>query len=387
MTAFRAYRQFALTLALFATAAARAGSNIVDLHPGAWEADPGAVLSFSTPAEAPLGALTVHHGGAVLRGMGFTDGTIDFDVREEPDNQGIPGLWFHRRDAQVAENVYLRIDSDCPRSVECLQYAPVAHGNVQWDVFPQFQAGAPVHATGWNHVRLVISGQRLDVFINSERKPSLSVGRLEGDAASGGLEVWGDATYANFVLDPGSTGGLDPLPAPDPTAEDPTLLREWRLSPVGQLARGQAVSLEDEPASTNAWPAISAERKGFVNLGRDHGTTRGTPDLAWLHATVESDHDQVRRVSLGWAREVWIFVNGKPAFVSTNAYYPSSARRGLGRMALDNGSFNLPLRAGHNDIEVAISDDLQSSRHWGWGFIWKFDQVAGLKFPATVAGM
>jgi hypothetical protein len=95
----------------------------------------------------------------------------------------------------------------------------------------------------------------------------------------------------------------------------------------------------------------------------------------------------VRRVSLGWAREVWIFVNGKPVFVSANTYYPSSARKGLGRMALDNGSFNLPLRAGRNDIELAISDDLQSSHHWGWGFMWKFDQVTGLKFPATVAGM
>ena len=27
-------------------------------------------------------ALTVRHGGAVLRGVDFTDGTIDFDIRE-----------------------------------------------------------------------------------------------------------------------------------------------------------------------------------------------------------------------------------------------------------------------------------------------------------------
>ena len=87
-------------------------------------------------------------------------------------------------------------------------------------------------------------------------------------------------------------------------------------------------------------------------------------------------------MSLGWAREVWVFVNGKPVFVAPNAYYPSSARRGLGRMTLDNES-----RAGRNDIELAISDDLESSRHYGWGFVWKFDQVAGLELHKASSGM
>ena len=380
--------RFALLLAaVFALASADAQPVAVDLHPAAWLPEAGAELAFSQGADVPRGALTVRHGGAVLRGVDFADGTIDFDIREEPDNGGIPGLWFHRRDAQVAENVYLRTDAGCPASIECVQYAPVAHGNVQWDVYPEFQAAAPVHATGWNHVRLVISGRRMQVFVNAQAAPSLVVGQLEGDAAAGGLQLWGDATYANLVLAPGAVAGLDPRPQPDPDAGDPNFLREWRLAPVGQLARGQSVALVDEPASPQDWPALSAERKGFVNLGRSHGTTLGTPDLAWLHSDVEADKDQVRRVSLGWAREVWVFVNGKPVFVAHNAYYPPSARKGLGRMDLGDGSFNLPLRAGHNDIELAISDDLQSSHHYGWGFVWRFDQTTGLRLPPAPSGM
>ena len=227
----------------------------------------------------------------------------------------------------------------------------------------------------------------MQVFINAQAAPSLIVGRLEGDDAHGGLQLRGDATYANVVLAQDAVAGLDPRPLPDATAGEPTFLREWRLAPVGQLARGQSVSLADEPASPQDWPTLSAERKGFVNLGRAHGTTLGTPDLAWLHADVDADKDQVRRVSLGWAREVWVFVNGKPVFVAQNAYYPPSARKGLGRMDLSDGSFNLPLRAGHNDIELAISDDLQSSHHYGWGFVWKFDQTTGLRLPPAPSGM
>jgi hypothetical protein len=30
--------------------------------------------------------------------------------------------------------------------------------------------------------------------------------------------------------------------------------------------------------------------------------------------------------------------DGKPVFVATNAYYPSTARKGLGNMSLDNAS-------------------------------------------------
>lgn len=383
------FARVALTTALLTTAAAAsgAGHKAVDLHASGWEPDAGAELSYSQPADAPGGALTVRHGGALLRHAEFKDGTIEFDVREEPDNQGFPGLWFHRRDAQVAEEVYLRPDPACPKSVECVQYAPVARGNMQWDVFPEYEGAAPVHETGWNHVRVVVSGLRALVFVNREPKPSLVVGRLESDSADGGLELWGDASYANLQVTPGEVEGLDSRPLPDPSADDPLFLRDWRLAPVGQLARGQAVSLADEPAYSPAWSPITAERKGFVNLGRSHGTARGTPDVAWLHASIEADHDQVRRVSLGWAREVWVFVNGKPVFVAANAYYPSSARRGLGRMTLDNGSFNLPLRAGRNDIELALSDDLEASRHYGWGFMWKFDQVTGLKLRNGPPGL
>jgi len=376
------------TFAAFPSSYARAASAAVDMHPSAWQADGGAALAFSQPTDMTGGVLTVKHGGAILRDTTFSDGTIEFDVREEAGNEGIPGVWFRRRDAQVAENVYLRPDSPCPQSIECIQYAPVSHGNVQWDVYPEYQAAAPVHATGWNHVRLVVSGQRMNVFVNGEATPSLIVALLEGDARQGGVELWGDAAYANVKIAPGAVDGLDPHPLPDPAQNDPTYLRQWQLAPIGQLARGQTVSLSDEPAAPQTWPKLVAERKGFVNLGRNNGTTRGTPDLAWLHTSVDADHEQVRRISLGWAREIWIFVNGKPVFVGTNHYYPATVRKApLGRMALGNDTFDLPLRAGRNDIEVALSDDLPSTRHWGWGFIWKFDQVDGLQLPPVSSGM
>jgi len=340
-------------------------------------------VEFLRRAGFPHGLMHVTGGGATLVGRRFANGTIDFDIMEDADNQGIPGVWFRERDADSAENVYLRLDADCPRSIECVQYAPVRHGNVQWDVFPEYESGAPVHASGWNHVRLVVSGARMDVFVNGQATPALRVGHLEGDAAGGSLQLRGDATFANLVLAEGAVHGLSPVPLPDPVANDPRYLRHWEIAPTGPW-QGQEVDWSSCPAATAAWRPLDAGRKGFVDVGREHGTPRGTPDLAWIRTTVVSERATTRHVAFGWAREAWVFVNGQRVFADRNLYYPASGRKSpMGRLSIDNGGFDVPLRAGANDIAVALANDLHSpsGRHWGWGFEWRFDDVSGLILP------
>jgi hypothetical protein len=55
-----------------------------------------------------------------------------------------------------------------------------------WDLFPRYQSSAPLRQGGWNHVKLVISGRRMNIFINGAREPTLKIGRLEGDNDGGG---------------------------------------------------------------------------------------------------------------------------------------------------------------------------------------------------------
>ena len=375
-----------LAAALIATTAvARPGPPMaIDMTPDHW-ASPGR-LAFSTRAGYPHGLMAVRGDGATLQGVDFRDGTIEFDLLEDADNQGIAGLWFHQRDADTAENVYLRIDAGCPGSVECVQYAPVSHGNVQWDAYPEYERSAPVHATGWNHLKLVVSGRRMNVYVNHEARPSLRVGSLEGDAPGGQLQLRGDATFANLVITPGATEALAPTPTPDPTAADGRYLRHWQLATAGHWTPGHDVAIGERPAASADWTPLAAERKGFVNLGRAHGTRAGAPDLAWLATIVTSDRPRRVHVALGWAREVWVFVNGQRVFADRNLYYPASGRKPpLGRLSIENGGFDLPLRAGANDIAIAIADDLHSptGRHWGWGFEWRFEDVTGLTLPTT----
>ncbi len=336
----------------------------------------------------PLGLMSIKGRGAVLRNRDFDNGTIEFDINEDEDTQGFTGIWFHQHDPNKAEHFYLRTEENCPGSVECIQYAPIIHGKIQWDVYPEYQSSAPVHAHGWNHVKLVISGKRMNVYINGETIPSLQVGHLEGDYDTGAIQLRGDATYANLTLTPAAIEGLVPEPLKDPTDTDPRYVRNWLVSPTSTLVRGGEAKFSEMPVSGANWEYISAERKGYVNLSRNHGTAAGTPDLIWLKTKLNSTQNQTKHVALGWARQVWIFVNGKPVYADKNYYYPATARKSpMGRMALENGRFDLPLQSGSNEVEIAVSNDLPGKSHYGWGFEFRFDDIEGLTLQSARSAM
>ena len=55
---------------------------------------------------------------------------------------------------------------------------------------------------------MVVSGRRMNIFVNRASLPTLSVGRLEGDAVEGGIRLQGPATFANVVITAGAVDGL-----------------------------------------------------------------------------------------------------------------------------------------------------------------------------------
>ena len=132
--------------------------------------------------------------------------------------------------------------------------------------------------------------------------------------------------------------------------------------------------------SASSWSPVSADYGGLINLSRFHAPTlKGQPrQLIWLRATVQSDREQVRHVSVGWLREIWVFANGKLVFSGKNLYNVKGGRKAPdGRLSLENDSFDLSLHKGANEIIVAIDDNTPDMRgHYGWGFIMRMDQAA-----------
>ncbi len=320
------------------------------------------------------GLMRLNSGNAVLKGVTFSDGTIEFDVNTI--GRGAPGIAFRQQDEGNFELLYFRPDPACPAFRACIQYAPQTHGVLLWDLFPQYQTRAPLRENGWNHVRMVISGRRMNVFVNDAASPTLEVGRLEGDAMKGSLRLQGPGTFANLVITPGAVDGLSPEPAKDPLDGDRGLVRNWRLSPFSALPDGKGPMYTEMPGASQEWKAISSERSGLLNLSRVYGRPLPEPNraVAWLKTTITSDRKQTKKVDIGWTRELWVFVNGKLVYTDRNLFELDGARKFPdARCSLENGAFTLPLEPGDNEVAVAIANNF-----FGWGMMLRLADPEGV---------
>jgi hypothetical protein len=324
------------------------------------------------------GLMRLNSGNAVLKDITFSDGTIEFDVNTI--GRGAPGIAFRQQDEGNFELLYLRPDPACPAFRACIQYAPQTHGVLLWDFFPQYENRAPLRENGWNHIKMVISGRRMNVFVNDAASPTLEVGRLEGDAMKGRLRLQGPGTFANMVITPDAVEGLSPEPVRDPRDGDAGLVRNWRLSPFSALPNGKDPVYNEMPGASQEWKTIGAERNGLMNLSRVYGRPLPEPNraVAWLKTTITSDRKQTTKVDIGWTRELWVFVNGKLAYAGNNLYDVEAERKFPdGRCSLENGAFTLPLEAGDNEVAVAIANNF-----FGWGLMLRLADPEGVHLAA-----
>src|SRR6185312_3684691 len=320
------------------------------------------------------GLMRLNSGKAVLKNVTFSDGTIEFDINTM--GRGMPGIAFRQQDEKNFELLYLRPDPSCPAFRACIQYAPQTHGVTLWDFFPQYQNRAPLRENGWNHIKMVVSGRRMNVFVNDVISPTLEVGRLEGDAMKGGLQLQGPGTFANLVITPGRVDGLSPEPVGDPLDGDRGLVRNWRVSKYSVLPLGEDATYEGMPGGSQEWQMISTERNGLVNISRVYGRPLPEPNraVAWLKTTITSDRKQTKKADVGWTRELWVFVNGKLVYADKNLFEQEGARKFPdARCSLENGSFALPLEAGDNEVSVAIANNF-----FGWGMMLRLANPEGV---------
>ncbi len=140
--------------------------------------------------------MTLNEGIASSKVAQFSTGTIEFDIK--PIGYDDAGIIFHRRGAEDGEFFYLRANPDCPAADDCIQYAPITHKLMGWNIYPNYQRPAQISPTGWNHVRLRVSGGGMVVYLNRSPEPSLVVPHLRGRPERGG-RLKGPAVSPTFA--------------------------------------------------------------------------------------------------------------------------------------------------------------------------------------------
>ncbi|WP_345246870.1 hypothetical protein [Nibrella saemangeumensis] len=339
----------------------------------AWTFKPDKV-EFITHKGVPTMKIAPNSEQVSLKNVTFENGTIEFDV--EPQDPRFMGIYFRQKDANESEYVYLRVvqATTNPLAADAIQSAPYIKGVLLWDMMPQFQGPALVKVNEWNHIKLVVSGKQMRVYVNDMARPALHIPYLEADATSGSISLDGAAMVSRFVIKPGVVQDVPNGPGYDPTHTDPRYLRHWQMSAAIDLPPGQEAVSQSLPKDDIVWTAIDAERQGMVNITRQLGGSTKRR-FVWLKTKITASTAHKALLRLGFSDEVWGFVNGQPVFVDKNLYRSSAGRKNPdGRCSIDNSSFVVPLKAGDNELLIGIANDF-----YGWGLVARLESLEDIK--------
>ena len=307
-------------------------------------------------------ALWLRNGTQAIRtGVRMADGTIEFDVAPM-DRGDFVAVVFRRESFADHENIYIR-----PRSsgeFMALQYAPRTRGSSTWQLYREFTARAAWPRNGWTHVRVEVRGSKLDVFVDNNQTPALSVPRLRHASASGEVAFWARvndapaewaAALSNIDIRPDAHAvPLSAAPAPPPA-----MVSRWEVA--GPLRATQPI-VHAVPSGLN-WTTVQPEETGLVNLNR---LFRAQPQqgrfTAFLRTTVNAAAAGPVLAGLGYSDDVTMFVNGAPVYSGVNGWDTRTPEF----VSFVDPRFErvwMPLRAGANEIVLAITDD----QRFGWG--------------------
>src|SRR4051794_2267347 len=323
--------------------------------------------------------LLLDGGAAILKDFEMRDGIIDVDVAT-PAKRGFFGFDF-RLDADGVnyEELYLRQhESGLP---DAMQYTPILNTGRNWQLYngPGFTGNVDIPKNEWFHLRLVVTGAQAKLYVKDMDKPALVMDDLKSGVQKGQVALYvltGATYYSNFEV---RTTPDVPWERHIPTMP-PNTITKWSISPsYDALQRNLELPLTPAESNSIQWQDVEAEAPGFVVLYRyrqaphprvtfqsDFSTRlQPQPGMKVLYArtTIESDHDQVKKLEIGYSDDVSVFLNGQTLYRGRSAQAFRDPRF-LGIVNPENDAVYLPLKKGKNELVLAVSE-----LGGGWGFI------------------
>src|SRR5579859_264347 len=171
----------------------------VALRPEAWKFVDGAV-QFDDSAGVARMKIVNGRWFVQLKDMDFGDGTIEFD--DLPTDPSFALFCFRWQDSLENECFYFRTTwaTGHPYAMEAVQYTPIVKGVMYWDALPHYQTFSDFSVVKPNHVKMILSGRQMRVWVNHMERPTLEVTRLEGNTTHGSLAFQGRHIISNLVV-------------------------------------------------------------------------------------------------------------------------------------------------------------------------------------------
>jgi len=362
----------ALLLALAQTA--------LPLTDPAWSFEPAARVKVAEHLGRP--ALVMGIGRALRRDIKFADGTVEFDLAVT-GGRAFAYLQFRMQSDSDYEEVYFRPHKN--GLPDAVQYAPVHQGLSAWQFYhgPGGTAPAEFVRDGWTHIRIVIAGASVAVFVGNVTEPQLVVARMARPRAEGYIALRNSnppgidpvrhaSAFANLVIRPG-VAEYDFSKAQTATAP-PGVITRWEVSRTFVPDSGPVRSVADSILKSAQWRTLNADPGGLLNLAV-HLTV---PDSArrWgavARLTLTADRDRTVLLRLGFSDLVTVFLNGRALFSGDQRYLFDNPRQ-EGVIGFHQATIYLQLQPGPNEVMLAVTDGFG-----GWGLMGGLEDAAGVR--------
>lgn len=310
-------------------------------------------------------------GPVVIKDFIFKDGTIEYDVLPAK-TEFASAIYFHRKNEKEQEIVYLRVPKMTdPFANEGIQYCPILDGVNMWDMYPQYQSSAAAKADEWNHIKLVISGMQMQVFVNNNLR--LIVPKLEGREHTGSIAFDGDSYISNIEIKPNQMEGLPQIEGADLTRHETNYIRNWSITQPTALEEGrEPTTFRDLPKDEAFTEKIAAERYGLINLTRRFGSAEKRR-IVWLKAVITTKEPTSVNLQLGFSDEIWLYLNDQITYTDKNIFRQNMKKYPDGRISIQNGNIRLKLKKGENQLLVGVSNDF-----YGWGLMARLENMENI---------
>ncbi len=333
-------------------------------------------------------SLYLNSGYAFLSDVVFENGVIEVDIAA-PKLRSFVGFVFRFESEDDHETVYFRPHKS--RLEDAVQYAPAFNGATCWQLYSGkgFTTAVEIPQERWVHARIEIAGLGGKVYFNNSDKPILIIEDLKRGYSRGSVGLSAGANgghFSNFTYKVEPAGERQAR-TPAPVAAG--ILAKWELSEAFEVNQKDPETIPS-PSELKAmkWQPVGVEPPGMVVIDRYRRSPSivrffGDPSerigkragrkVVFARATIYSERDQIRRMSLGYSDEVTVFLNAKPVFTGKSAFRFRDPGF-LGIMDVENDAVYLDLKKGRNEIVLAVADYFG-----GWGFICRIDDLRGIK--------
>jgi hypothetical protein len=148
-------------------------------------------------------------GLALVEGLEFSEGAIELDMKGFGRTQPcFLGIGLNVVDEKTFESVYFRPFMFSRGNTEAIQYVSWPDNGWKKLRTPGYVAAAnPVpRASGWFHARFEVTAQRIKVFVDNAKQPSMVTNRIT-TRKKGKVGLWvdsGDGYFRNLKITPAS---------------------------------------------------------------------------------------------------------------------------------------------------------------------------------------